>query len=78
MVQNMNYKIVCQRGDTCFLVKREEDYCLVDLLNGTFRVHENPLVFLKHGYFEEVEQVAPEVTEAVEKVLSNPDNQARL
>ena len=74
----MNFKVLCCRGSAAYLVQREGDYCLVDLLAGNFRANENPGVFLKMGYFEDVDQADPQVVERIARIIGDPANQARL
>ena len=74
----MNFNVLCCRGSATYLVQRDTDYCLVDLIAGNFRANENPGVFLKMGYFEDVDQAPPQVVEQIAEILSDPANQARL
>lgn len=74
----MNFKVLCSRGGTGYLVQRDTDYCYVDLISGQFSANKEPGVFLKLGYFEDVDQTAPEALDRIAQILSDPAAQVRL
>ncbi len=68
----MNFEIICRRGQS-YLVRQEELFRMVSLTNGTYSESKEPGVFLKLGYFEDVEEVEPAVMEGIAAILANPD-----
>lgn len=74
----MNFEVLCRRGTSGYLIKRENDYCMVNVVGGRFSAHEDPGVFLKLGYFEDVNQADPQVVERIAQIISDPANQVSL
>ncbi len=68
----MNFEIICRRGDS-YLVRQENLFRMVCLTTGTYNESEEPGVFLKLGYFEDVEEVEPAIMEGIASILADPD-----
>ena len=74
----MRFEVICKRGDAMYLVRRGESYCLVNLATKKFNESDEPGVFLKLGYFEDVEALPQSVLEGIEEILSSPDSRVLI
>lgn len=70
----MKYEILCIRGNSQYLVRKEEEYYLVNMQTMKFMKDDNPTIFMKWGYFEDVENLSPELAASIESVLEDDTN----
>ena len=68
----MNCEIICRRGQS-YLVRQDGVYKMVSLTTGTYSESAEPGVFLKLGYFEDVERPEATVLEGIAVILADPD-----
>lgn len=68
----MNFDVICSRGSNAYLVRYGEEYCMVNLATGRYNANEEAGVFLKLGYFEDVDQLSQEILDKIEKILGDP------
>lgn len=74
----MNFDVICSRGANAYLVRRDDEYCMVNLVTGKYNVNKEPGVFLKLGYFEDVDQLSPEVLAKIAAILEDPDRRIEI
>ena len=53
-------------------------HCMVNLVTGKYNANKEPGVFLKLGYFEDVDQLSPEVLAKIAAILEDPDSRIEI
>lgn len=74
----MNYNLLCIRGTNTYLVSRDDEYCLVNLGTGKYNASAEAGVFLKLGYFEDIDEVSAEVDEKIKAIISDDSKRVEI
>lgn len=71
----MKYEILAKRGNTSYLVKKEDIFYFIDVYAGTVMKDQMVDVFLKWGYFEDVNVVEDPIKQKIEELIEQEETQ---
>lgn len=74
----MSFDVICSRGNNAYLVRHGEEYCMVNLVTGKYNANKEAGVFLKLGYFEDVEQLSEEILKKIAMILDDPARRVEI